>query len=210
MIAAVNLARAVKVALEGEPRQLGHFRWDFVGNDGDDAAAAEGDERERDGVVAGEDDEVFWDGVEDRGHLRDIARSFLDANNIFNFGEALYRGGLDVYTGAALHAVENDGQGHRFGDGTVVLEEALLSGLVVIRSDREDAIHAEVNKLASEGDHFGSIVAARAPEDWHFALGQFDGDLNNSKMLLVRERGAFARGSTRNEEVDACLDLPLD
>src|SRR2546429_1641787 len=91
-----------------------------------------------------------------------------------------------------------------------MLEESLLSGLVVIRSDGEDAIHAESRKLASEEDHFRRVVAARAPKDWHLALAQFDGDLNDAKMLFVRKRGAFARGSTRNEEVDACLDLPLD
>src|SRR5436309_2082275 len=122
MIAAMNHTRGEKVTLEGAPRQLGHFRRDFVGNDGDDAAAAKRDERERDGVVAGKDDEVFRDGVENRTHLGDIARSLLDADNIFNFGESLYSGGLDVYAGAALHAVENDGPGHGFGDGTIVLE----------------------------------------------------------------------------------------
>src|SRR2546421_5121092 len=82
MIAAVNHTRGGKVTLEGQLRQLCHFRWDFVGNDGDDAAAPERDERERDGVVTGEDDEVFRDGVQNRGHLGDVARSFFDATMV--------------------------------------------------------------------------------------------------------------------------------
>src|SRR5205823_3637841 len=155
-------------------------------------------------------DKAFRDGIENRSHLRDVTGGFLEADNIFNFGEALHRARLDVHAGAALHAVKNDGQGHGFGDGAIVLEEALLGGFVVIRSDRENAVGSKSGELLRESDDFGSVIAAGAPEDRHLTASQFDGDLNDAKMLFVRERGALAGGSTGNEEVNACLDLSLD
>src|SRR6267143_4005104 len=210
MIAAVNRARGRKVALEGEPRQLRHFRWDFVGDDGDDAAPTQRDERERDGVVAGEDDEVIRHSIEYRCHLGDVTRGFLDANNIFDFGEALHGRRLDVHAGAALHAVQNNRQGRGLGDGAIVLEQPFLRRLVVIGCDREEPIYTESGKLAREGDDFRGVITACTPEDWHLTLSQFDGDLNDAKMFFVRERGALAGCSAGNEEVDACLDLPKD
>src|SRR5439155_10214704 len=101
-------------------------------------------------------------------------------------------------------------QGHGFGDGAKVLEETFLRGLVVIRSDRENAVGSKIGELLRESDDFPGVIAACAPEDRHLTLCQFDGDLNDAKMLFVRERGALAGCSTGNEEVDACLDLSLD
>src|SRR5713101_5784903 len=210
MVAAVNPARAIKIALESEPRELRHFRRNFVRNDGDDAAATQRDQREGDGVVAGKNGEVMRDSVENDGHLRHVAGGFLDAHDVFDCGEALYRCGLDVHSGAALHAVKNDGQRHRFSNGAIVLIQTLLRRLVVIRSDGEYAVGAEGGKLAREGDHFRGVVAAGAREDGYLALSQFDIDLHDAEMLLACECRALAGSAAWNEEVDACLDLPLD
>src|SRR6202521_2161650 len=210
MIAPVNCARAGKVALESESRQLRHLRGDFVGNDRNHAPAAERNNRERDGVIAGKHDEVILHSVENRSHLRDVARGFLDANDVFNFGEALYRAGLDVHAGAALHAVKNDGQRNGFGDGAIVLEESLLSGLVLIGRHGEDAICAKGAKLARKCDDLRGVVASCAGQNRNTSLGEFDGDLHDAKMLFVRERGALTRGSTRNKKVNTRINLPLD
>ena len=60
-----------------------------------------------------------------------------------------------------------------------------------------------------ELDHFGGVVAARARQHRHAALGFFERDLDHAQMFLVRERGTFARGSAGHQEVDAFFDLPL-
>src|SRR6266581_6560053 len=144
------------------------------------------------------------------GHLRDVAGGFLDAHDVFDCGEALYRCGLDVHAGAPLHAVKNDGQRHGCRDGAIVLIQTLLRRLVVIRSDGEYAVGAKSGKLAREGDHFRGVVTAGAREDGHLALSKFDSDLHDAEMLLACECRALAGSAARNEEVDACLDLSLD
>ena len=52
--------------------------------------------------------------------------------------------GFDVHAGAALHAVDHDRQRHRARDRFVVLIQALLRGLVVVRRDGEHAVDAQV------------------------------------------------------------------
>src|SRR5260370_1276392 len=69
---------------------------------------------------------------------------------------------------------------------------------------------SEVIALARESDHFGSVVASGAGEDGDFPLSELDGDLDDTQVLFVRERGALAGCSTGNEEVDARFDLTLD
>src|SRR5260370_17836799 len=102
MVAAVNSASDIKIALESEPGELRHLRRNFVRNDGDDAAATQRDQREGDGVVAGKNDEVMRDSVENDGHLRHVAGGFLDAHDLFDSGESLYRCGRDIHTVPAL------------------------------------------------------------------------------------------------------------
>ena len=88
--------------------------------------------------------EIAADFVEHRRHLADVARGFLHADDVVDFGEALQRGRLDVDAGAALHAVDDDGQADGGGDGFVVLIQAFLRGLVVVRRDGENAVGAQV------------------------------------------------------------------
>ena len=93
-------------------------------------------------VVAGEHREVWRHLVHHRRHLTDIAGGFLDADDVVDFREPLQRGRLDVHAGAALHAVDNDGKFHRRRDRFVVLVQAFLRRLVVIRRDGENAVDA--------------------------------------------------------------------
>ena len=44
--------------------------------------------------------------VDDVGHLADVARGFLHADDVVDLGQAHQRGGLDIDAGAALHAVD--------------------------------------------------------------------------------------------------------
>src|ERR1700730_11849430 len=109
-----------------------------------------------------------------------------------------------------------------------MLEETLLCGLVVVGSDGENPIHTEPGQLARNGDDFSGVVAAGAREDGDVwiggrraingrfsrrtaeAPGQLDGDLGDAKVLFPGERGALPGRSARDEEVNVCVDLPLD
>ena len=199
-----------KITGEGGLHEAGHFRGNFVGGDGDQAAATEGDERKRQGVVAREYEEILRNKVEDGAHLRDIAGGFLDSDDVFDLRKAENGGRLDVDARATLDAVENNGQVDGRGDGFEVLEEAFLRGLVVIGSDGEDAVGAEFLDFVGERDDFGGVVAAGAGEDRDLALGDFEGELNDAEMLGMRERGAFPGGAAGDEEVDARVELALD
>src|SRR5271163_486234 len=210
MRAAMDLASVGELSAEREMHHGGHFGGDFVGNDRDDAASAECDEWKSDGVVAAQDDEIFRHLIEDGGHLPDVARSFLDADDVGDLCQARDGGGFDVDAGAALHAVENDGQIDGAGDGFEMLIEAFLRGLVVIRGDGEDALDAEGGEFAGERNYFCGVVTACSAEDWNFARSFFYRDGDYAEMFLVREGGAFAGGAAGDEEVDTAGDLALD
>src|SRR6267143_1993025 len=208
MITPVNRARTGKVTLEREPRQLRHLRWNFVRHHGDDAASAKRDDRERDGVVAGENDEVLRHRVQNRGHLRDVAGGFLDADDIFNLREPLHCSWLNVHPSPSLHAIQNNRQRNCLSDGAIMLEQAFLRRLVVIRRDGENSIRAESGQLARQRYHLRSVVASGPSEDGDLSLSEFDGDFHYTQMFFMRQRRAFAGRSARYEEVDACVDLP--
>src|SRR5260370_1372065 len=161
-------------------------------------------------MIARKNDEVIRHGIENRGHLRNVARGFLDANDVFDFSKPPHRSRLDIHSRAALHTVENDGQGNRFGNRPIVLEKAFLRRLVVIRSDGENSIHAKTRKLAPECNHFGGVVASSTGEDRNPSLSGLDGDLYDAQMFFVRKRGALACCAARHKKVDASVDLPLD
>ena len=81
---------------------------------------------------------------------------------------------------------------------------------VVVGRDGEYAVGTEIRKLACKGNHFCRVIAARPCENRDLSLGKFNGDLHNAKVLFVCERGTLSRSSAWNQEVDACVDLPLD
>ena len=61
------------------------------------------------------------------------------------------------------------GSGIASRDRLVVLVQAFLRGLVVVRRDREDAVRAQLLQLARQFDHLARVVAARAGQHRHLA-----------------------------------------
>jgi len=74
-----------------------------------------------------------------------------------------------------------------------MLVEALLRRLVVVWRDRKNSVGAHALDSRAISITFRRIVAARATQDRHLALGFFDRDRHDAQMLLVRQRGAFSR-----------------
>src|SRR5260370_25389061 len=210
MKAPVNRARAGKITVEREPCQLRHLRRNFVGHHRNDAASAKRHDRQRDGVVAGENEEVSRHGVQNRSHLRDAARGFLDANDFFNVRKALYCGWFTVHAGTALHAIQNNRQRNSFRDGAIMLEQSFRRRLVVIRRHRKNSIGAKSGQFARQRNHLRGVITASTRENRHLPLGQSDGDLNDLNVLCVFQRRALARCAAWHGEVDTCVNLPLD
>src|SRR5262249_6166783 len=148
-------------------------------------ATAESDERERQRIIAGQNEEIAGNLIEDRAHLGDAARSFLDADDVFDLREANDGGGLNVDTSAALNAVENDRQIDASSDSFEMLVETLLRRFVVVGRDREEAVGAKRFEFTRESDYFSGVVAAGAGEDWHFTLGEFECDFDHAEVLLA-------------------------
>ena len=142
-------AGGVEIAAEAGLRELRHLGRDLVRDHRDDAAAAERHQRDGDGVVAREHSELRRDLVDHVRHLPDVARRFLHADDVLDLRQPRQRGGLDVHAGAPLHAVDDDRQPDGRGDRPVVLVEAFLGGLVVVRRHREDAVGAHALELAA-------------------------------------------------------------
>src|SRR5260221_13895896 len=198
----VETAGFHEIAGERGLHEPSHFRRNFIGGDGNQAAAAECDQRKSQGVVARENEKIPGDEVQDCAHLSDAAGGFLDADDVGDLRKAQDGGRFDVDAGAALNAIENDGQVDGGRDGFEVLEEAFLGGLVVVRSDGKNSIRAELLEFVGEGDDLGGVVSASAGENRHFTLGYFENEFDNPEMLGVGERWGFAGGAAAGEGVD--------
>jgi len=70
-----------------------------------------------------------------------------------------------------------------------VLGRGLPAWAYCSREVTERMPSAPVLQFCGERSDFGGVVATRSSEDGHFALGDFEGDLDDAKMLGVSERG---------------------
>src|SRR5450631_263680 len=211
-IFAMQGARGGPVVGERGAGECRHLVRDFVGRDRDYANAAEGDDRKRDCVVAGDDEKCVGDGVDGLGNLGHVAAGFLDAHDVGNLGEARQSCGFEVRAGAAGDVVENDGLvAHGLGDGLEMAILPLLRGLVVVRRGSKDVIHP-----GARGDLFGFFdcivrgVGGRAGHDRYASGDHFDRRIDYIEPFVVGERRSLAGGAAGNQKINAGLDLPCD
>ena len=202
-------ARGGEVAGERGIHQPGHAVGHEVGRDRDHAAAADRHQRQRQRVVATEHREVVGDDAADLAHLLHVARGFLDPHDVGDRGQARQRSRLDVAAGAAGHVVDDDRQRRPGGNRAVVLVQAFLRGLVVVRRHREQALDPERLGGVRELGHLGGVVAADAGEHGDLPRADLDGDADHGIPLGPRQRRRLARRATGHDEVDAATDLPL-
>src|SRR6185312_2143498 len=125
-IAALERAGGGEIAVIGGADELRHRAGDFVRDYGDEAASAERDERNSEGVIAREDGESFRKLMRHVRNLRDVAGGFFHARNGGDLREAREGGGFDVDAGAPLDVIDDDGNADGFSDRLVMLVEALL------------------------------------------------------------------------------------
>ena len=202
-------ARCVPLVGECCAGHTRHLSRNFVGHDRDDADAAQSDDRQRDGVVAGENQEIFRHGSANFGDLPDVSAGFLDGHDVRDFGQTQQRGRFDVGAGAASDVVQHQRLGRGFGDRLEVLVNAFLRGLVVVGRRGEDVVDARARRdFLCLGDGLASVVGSCTRHDGHAAAGSLDGQVDNAQPFVVRQGRRFASGAAGHKEVDARLNLP--
>ena len=88
--------------------------------------------------------------------------------------------------------------------------EAFGPRLVVHRRDREDPVRADLGGVARPEDGLGGVIAPRAGDDRHAAVGHFDDGRRHGLALVAGEGRRLSRRPARHEEIDPALDLPVD
>jgi hypothetical protein len=142
------------------------------------------------------------------GHLEDVARRLLDADDLRQLRQPLGGRRLDVAAGAARHVVEHDRQVRVGSNRRVVLVDAFLRRLVVVRRHRQDAVGARIGGRMGGLDDLCRVVATGAREHRHHALHLVHDGLDDGPLLGCRERRRLARRADRHQEMNPGLDLP--
>ncbi len=206
---AVNAAGGDPVVVEGGAGHVGHLAGNFVRGHGNDSDSAQGNHWQRNGIVAGENQEAFGHGVADFGDLADVAAGFFHSENVGHFGQARQGCGFDVGSGAAGNVVENDGFVDGVGDGVEVAILAFLRRLVVVRRGGQYGVDA-----GPGGNFFGfgngvlGGVRSGSGDNGHAAGNDFDGEVDDVQPFVVRESWSFAGGAAGNQEINSGFDLP--
>ena len=181
-----------------------------VRQNGNDTAAAHGEDGDDLIVVAGVDAERIT-RERSRGHdAGNVAVGLLDASNHRVLRELLIGGGLDVDARAGRDVIDDDGLRRGVGDGGVHLDKAVLRGLVVVRGHDEHGVAADLAGVLCQADGVGRVVGAGAGDDGDAACRALCAVAQDLAVLFVGQRGAFAGGACDDEGVHALIDLPVD
>ena len=97
--------------------------------------------------------------------------------------QAHKRRDLDVHARPARDVVDHDRQRGALGNRAVVLVEAFLRRLVVVRRHRQEAVGAGLRQIARELHDFFGVVSAGAGKDGHLAGGFIGEDLDDAQTL---------------------------
>src|SRR5215813_1688203 len=206
-IAAMDPAGFGEFSAQTVSAQLRHFRGNFVAGHGNDAVTTEGKQRQRDSIIARQNYEIIRNSVSQCGHLSDVSRGFLDADDVGDHGKPFHRRRLQVRAASSRHVVEDDWQTRRPCDSAVVLIKAFLRRLVVVGRNGKQSIGAQQFDFTGKFDHLLRVVAAGAGEDRNFSGTLLDGDFDNAKVLGARQRRAFPGCAAGYEEIDAGRNL---
>ena len=145
--------------------------------------------------------------------MRQLATRFLDGLDIRRcLGKAEHGGGIKIYGGAAGHVVEDNGEwGDSFGEGQKVLKLAFLGRLVVVGIGRQHRVDAAnlLEQLGVSQESARGVVSAACPHGNTSGSGVRH-DADRKQPFLFIECGGLAGGPAGHEEIDACIDLPVD
>ena len=203
------------VARPGRRAQRDQLARDLVGRDRHDAVAAHRQDRQRPGVVAGEDRDVARALAADAGDLLEVAAGLLDRDDARVLGQPQERVGVDVRARPRRDVVDDDRQVALVGDRPEVRVEHPAVGPVVVRRDDQRGVGTELGRPAGRPDRGGGVVGAGPGDDPDAVarrpLGDdLDGRGDEPLALVGGQGGGFAGRAARDEAVDAGQDLPAD
>ena len=118
--------------------------------------------------------------------------------------------GSQVAAGTAGDVVHDDGLGGVVRNALVVLDEAVLGGLVVVGGDHQDGIRAVVTGGLGEVQHMLGVVGAGAGDDGDPACGLLHGEADDLLALGGGEGGTLTGGAHGDQRGNAVVDLEID
>ena len=185
----------------------GDLRQD-VGNNRDNALAAERYHRYCQGILTGIYGKSVTAEAEDIGNLGEIA--LLDSDNVVKLGQSLKKSRADVYVGPGRNIVKNDRAAYSCSDLLIVLIETFLCALVVIRGNEEQCICTKLFSLLGEGYAIVCIVRTSSGNDGNSSCNLLDGILDRFNMFFSIHCCSVTGGTADNDRIDLILDLELD
>ena len=188
---------------------------DLVRCDRDDAVATQREDRQRPGVVAGEDRDVARPVAADPGDLLEVAARLLDRHDPRVLGQPQERVGVDVGAGPRRDVVDDDRQVALVGDRPEMGLEHPAVGPVVVRRDDERGVRTELGGATGRPDRGCGVVRAGPgdhpdPVARRSLRGDLDGRGDQPLALVGRQGRGLAGRPARDEAVDAGQDLPAD
>ena len=181
-----------------------------IGDDADDALAAQGQQGDHLVIVAGVDVQLVAAEGRDLRHLTDIAGGFLDAVDERVLAQLLGRLGGDVQAGAGRHIIQDDRNAAGLCHCGKVGDKASLRGLVVVGSHQQQSVCAAGGRLCSQSTAVVGVVGTGTGDDRHTVTHEVHGILDGSQLLLVGHGRALAGGATDDDGVGAAGDLILN
>ena len=173
----------------------------------DDPDGAERHERQGRTVVAGVEVEVCV--RQDGGGGLQVPLRVLERTDVGMLRERDDRLGLERHHGAARGVVEHDRQVHPVGHGLEVRADAGLVGLVVVRGDEQQPVHARLGRAARQLEGVRRVVGAGAGHDPGAVPHGLDDGAEHRHVLVVRERGGLAGGAGDHEAVGPAVHQVL-
>lgn len=208
----VDRAGLLGIALKGGLAQVGHFARGDVGGNGDVALAAHQDQFDGSRVVAGQDDEVLADAIQNLLGTHQVARGLLDTDDVRHGRQADHGLGLHVAGGAAGYVIEDLRDVDGFGDVLEVLVQAFLGRLVVVRDYQQAGIGAGVLGVLREVNGFGSGVGTGAGDDRDALLAvlyTLDHVLDDQDVFFYIQGGRLTGGADSDDRVGAIFQVEV-
>ena len=165
-------------------------------------------EAERGGILAGQLDEIGAAGAALFADALELAGRVFHADDIVQFRQFAHGHGGHVDDRASRNVVD-DNRNADFVQHGVMRDQAGLGRLVVIRSDHQSRVGADILGVLHEAKRFDGVVRSGPGDHRNAAGGRFDDHADDVFMLQMAQRRTLARGADRNQPVRAFGDLPL-
>ena len=141
---------------------------------------------------------------------REVAAGLLDPVDHGVLGKLVISRCLKAGSGAAGDMVEDDGGMYPVCQISVMLDQTLLSSLVVVGSHHQQTVRSGGFGMLGEDESGGGVVAAGAGNDLTAAGYLVNSILDRYHMLLHGLGGGLAGGAANTDGVSAARNLELD